>query len=43
MFDVKLKNVANTNVIHWGGRLMALWEGGDTHSLTYLLTHLLTH
>ena len=27
------KNVANTNVIYWGGRLMALWEGGQPHKL----------
>jgi len=27
-FDLTLKNVANTNVIKWGGRLFALWEGG---------------
>eukprot|EP00172_Hildenbrandia_rubra_P001106 Plantae.Rhodophyta-Hildenbrandia_rubra.ctg16683.p1 GENE.Plantae.Rhodophyta-Hildenbrandia_rubra.ctg16683~~Plantae.Rhodophyta-Hildenbrandia_rubra.ctg16683.p1 ORF type:complete len:570 (-),score=80.52 Plantae.Rhodophyta-Hildenbrandia_rubra.ctg16683:2288-3997(-) len=27
------KNVANTNVVFWGGKLLALWEGG----LPYLL------
>ena len=27
------KNVANTNVIYWGGRLLALWEGGQVSQL----------
>ena len=25
-FDLKLKNPANTNVLSWGNRLLALWE-----------------
>lgn len=25
-FDFQLKNVANTGVIHWGGKLLALYE-----------------
>ena len=25
-FDLTFKNVANTGVIHWGGKLFALWE-----------------
>ena len=25
-FDLKLKNPANTNVLCWGNRLLALWE-----------------
>ncbi|KAJ1616065.1 retinal pigment epithelial membrane protein-domain-containing protein, partial [Pavlovales sp. CCMP2436] len=25
------KNLANTNVLWWGGRLLALWEGGRPH------------
>jgi all-trans-8'-apo-beta-carotenal 15,15'-oxygenase len=29
----KIKNVANTNVIYWGGRLLALWEGGLPYKL----------
>mmetsp|Transcript_35773 Transcript_35773/g.80558 ORF Transcript_35773/g.80558 Transcript_35773/m.80558 type:complete len:601 (+) Transcript_35773:92-1894(+) len=29
----KTKNVANTNVIWWGGRLLALWEGGQPYKL----------
>lgn len=29
----KPKNVANTNVIWWGGRLLALWEGGQPYKL----------
>ena len=28
-----LKNVANTNIIYWGGRLLALWEGGLPHKM----------
>lgn len=31
IFDLRRKNVANTNVIYWGGRLLALWEGGLPH------------
>ena len=31
--DLKTKNVANTNVIYWAGRLLALWEGGLPHKL----------
>eukprot|EP00931_Biecheleriopsis_adriatica_P086896 TRINITY_DN61450_c0_g1_i1.p1 TRINITY_DN61450_c0_g1~~TRINITY_DN61450_c0_g1_i1.p1 ORF type:complete len:596 (+),score=77.64 TRINITY_DN61450_c0_g1_i1:38-1789(+) len=27
-FDLRVKNLANTNVIHWAGGLVALWEGG---------------
>ena len=26
MFDVNLKNIANTQVVYWGGKLLALWE-----------------
>jgi all-trans-8'-apo-beta-carotenal 15,15'-oxygenase len=32
-FDMNLKNVANTNVIYWGGRLFALWEAGRPYEL----------
>ncbi len=28
-----VKNVANTNVIAWQGRLLALWEGGRPHEI----------
>lgn len=31
--DLKHKNVANTNIIYWGERLLALWEGGLPHRL----------
>jgi all-trans-8'-apo-beta-carotenal 15,15'-oxygenase len=31
--DFKLKNIANTNVIYWGGKLLALWEGAEPHRL----------
>lgn len=32
-FDFRLKNVANTNVVHWGNRLIALWEASHPHRL----------
>jgi all-trans-8'-apo-beta-carotenal 15,15'-oxygenase len=32
-FDTKLKNIANTQVIYWGGKLMALWEAAQPHRL----------
>lgn len=32
-FDFRLKNIANTQVIYWGGKLMALWEASHPHSL----------
>jgi len=31
--DLRLKNVANTNIIYWGGRLLALWEAGEPYRL----------
>src|SRR4028119_1913938 len=32
-FDLQLKNIANTNVIYWGDKLLALWEAAEPHSL----------
>ncbi|MFE4106424.1 carotenoid oxygenase family protein [Almyronema epifaneia] len=32
-FDLRLKNIANTNIIHWGGKLLALWEAAEPHRL----------
>lgn len=32
-FDLRIKNVANTNVIYWGDRLLALWEASHPHRL----------
>ncbi|MFV9506842.1 MAG: carotenoid oxygenase family protein [Oscillochloridaceae bacterium umkhey_bin13] len=32
-FNLKLKNIANTGIVHWGGRLLALWEAGEPHRL----------
>lgn len=32
-FNFKQKNIANTNVIYWGNKLLALWEGGLPHRL----------
>jgi len=33
VFDLKLKNIANTNVIYWGGKLLALWEAAEPYRL----------
>jgi all-trans-8'-apo-beta-carotenal 15,15'-oxygenase len=33
IFDVQLKNIANTNVIYWGDKLLALWEAAEPHHL----------
>ena len=33
ILDTKIKNVANTNVLWWGNRLLALWEGGLPHKM----------
>lgn len=32
-FDFRFKNIANTNVIYWGDRLLALWEAAEPHRL----------
>jgi all-trans-8'-apo-beta-carotenal 15,15'-oxygenase len=32
-FDLGLKNIANTNVVYWGGRLLALWEAAEPHRI----------
>lgn len=32
-FDLNLKNIANTQVIFWGGKLLALWEAAEPHRL----------
>lgn len=32
-FDLNFKNIANTNVIYWGGKLLALWEADLPHRL----------
>ncbi|KAL7541656.1 hypothetical protein ACHAWF_006992 [Thalassiosira exigua] len=32
-FDLTLKNVANTNVLEWGGRLFVFWEAGRPYEL----------
>lgn len=33
LLRMRFKNAANTSVVHHGGRLMALWEGGLPHTL----------
>lgn len=32
-FDLRLKNIANTHVIYWGKKLLALWEAAEPHRL----------
>ncbi|HEY9880363.1 MAG TPA: carotenoid oxygenase family protein [Leptolyngbyaceae cyanobacterium] len=32
-FDLKLKNIANTHVVYWGSKLLALWEAAEPHRL----------
>jgi all-trans-8'-apo-beta-carotenal 15,15'-oxygenase len=32
-FDFRLKNIANTQVVYWGGKLLALWEAAEPHRL----------
>lgn len=32
-FDLKQKNIANTQVIYWGGKLLALWEAAEPYRL----------
>lgn len=33
LFNFNLKNIANTNVIYWGDKLLALWEAAEPHRL----------
>ena len=33
LFNVLQKNVANTNIIYWGGRLLTLWEAAQPYRL----------
>ncbi|ELR98247.1 carotenoid oxygenase family protein [Gloeocapsa sp. PCC 73106] len=33
LLDLKLKNIANTNIIYWGGKLLALWEAAEPYRL----------
>ncbi len=32
-FDFQFKNIANTNVVYWGDKLLALWEAAEPHRL----------
>ncbi len=32
-FDTQLKNIANTHIIYWGNKLLALWEAAEPHRL----------
>jgi len=32
-FDLKIKNIANTNILYWGEKLLALWEAAEPHRL----------
>jgi all-trans-8'-apo-beta-carotenal 15,15'-oxygenase len=31
--NLQLKNIANTGIVYWGDRLLALWEAGEPHRL----------
>ncbi|WP_013324929.1 carotenoid oxygenase family protein [Gloeothece verrucosa] len=33
IFDINFKKIANTNVIYWGDRLLALWEAAEPYRL----------
>ncbi|MBF2056035.1 MAG: carotenoid oxygenase family protein [Cyanobacterium sp. T60_A2020_053] len=33
IFDIKVKNIANTNIIYWGNKLLALWEAAQPYQL----------
>jgi all-trans-8'-apo-beta-carotenal 15,15'-oxygenase len=33
IFNLKIKNIANTNIIYWGGKLLALWEAAAPYRL----------
>lgn len=33
IFNFNIKNIANTNVIYWGNKLLALWEAAQPHRL----------
>jgi all-trans-8'-apo-beta-carotenal 15,15'-oxygenase len=33
IFDVRVKNIANTGVLHWHDRLLALWEAAEPYAL----------
>lgn len=33
LFDVNIKNIANTHIIYWGNKLLALWEAAQPHQL----------
>ncbi len=32
-FNIQLKNIANTNIIYWGDKLLALWEAAEPYRL----------
>ncbi len=32
-FDLRRKNIANTHIIYWGEKLLALWEAAEPHRL----------
>lgn len=33
LFDIRVKNIANTNAIYWGNKLWALWEAAHPYRL----------
>ncbi|WP_197064838.1 carotenoid oxygenase family protein [Leptolyngbya sp. KIOST-1] len=32
-FDLSLKNIANTHIVYWANKLLALWEAAEPHRL----------
>ncbi|WP_390883498.1 carotenoid oxygenase family protein [Kovacikia minuta] len=32
-FDLRLKKIANTSILYWGGKLLALWEAAEPYRL----------
>ncbi|MDF2387845.1 carotenoid oxygenase family protein [Nostoc ellipsosporum NOK] len=32
-FNIKLKNIANTHVVYWGGKLLAMWDAAEHYRL----------
>ena len=33
IFDIRIKNIANTGIIYWGDKLLALWEAAEPYRI----------